>query len=118
MSRAKRASRAEGEQIMNDFRSSPRGNQVTPWQPQRYLAPFLAEGIADAKRRTGLSWRAVARLADRSHGYLILLSQGKRVPSQPTVEALAGVLLFDGEVLSGLRAVAVDREEQRSYWQR
>lgn len=89
---------------------SPGGNRRTPRKPQRFLDPFLAEGIADAKRRSGLSWRGVARLVGRSHGYLILLSQGRRVPSQLTVELLADVLPLDVDILAGLRRVAVQRE--------
>ena len=94
---------------MNDF-TSPRGNRGTSRQPRRFLDPELAAGIVDAKRRTGLSWRAVGRLAGRSHGFLVLLGQGRRVPSQLTVEVLADVLPLDADVLAGLRRVAVRRE--------
>ena len=90
--------------------SPPEGNQVTPRKPRRFLDPFLAEGIADAKRRSGLSWREVGRLAGRSHGFLVLLSQGRRVPSDTTVESIADVLRLDDDVLAGLRQVAVRRE--------
>ncbi len=97
---------------MNDS-SSPPGNQVTPWKPKRFLDPSLAEGIAEAKERSGLTWREVGRLAGRSHGYLVLLSRGRRVPSDATVEALADVLPLDEDVLAGLRSVAVRREGRR-----
>ena len=38
------------------------------------------------------------------------MGQGKRVPSQLTVEELADVLPLDDDVLAGLRRVAVRRE--------
>ena len=89
--------------------SARHGDRPTPRKPQRFLDPALAVGIVEAKERAGLSWREVGRRAGRSHGFLILLAQGKRVPSQLTVEALADVLPLDDSVLAGLRDVAVRR---------
>lgn len=95
---------------MSEMRS-PEGNRRTRRQPRRFLDPELAAGIVAAKEKTGLSWRAIAQLAGRSHGYLILLAQGKRAPSDRTVESLADVLPLDEDVLAGLRRVAVPAEK-------
>lgn len=82
---------------------------TSPWKPQRYLDPYLAGAVAAAKARTGLTWREVARLTGISHGYLILIAQGKRVPSNLTVEAIADVLTIDPDALELLRQVAVPK---------
>ena len=53
-------------------------------QPLRYLNPEVAQSIGEAKNRTGMSWRHIARLTGVSHPYLVLLAQGRRVPSLHT----------------------------------
>jgi hypothetical protein len=54
----------------------------------------------------------VGRLTGISHSHLVLISQGKRVPSDVTVEAMADILPIDEEALDGLRRVAVKKQ----YW--
>ena len=93
-----------------DTDEPPVGNQRTRRQPQRWLAPHLAHAVRDAKEATGLSWREIGRRTGVSHSHLVLISNGRRVPSDAVVEALAEVLpITDGE-LEGLRRVAVRKQ--------
>ena len=69
----------------------PHGYQP-PIAPRRHLDPDVARSIADAKTRSGLSWRRLAALTGVSHPHLVLLSQGKRVPSMVTAERIIAVL--------------------------
>jgi transcriptional regulator with XRE-family HTH domain len=83
---------------------------ATSWKPRRHLPPRLAEAIRDAKLASRLSWRELSRRSGVSHPHLCLIAQGKRVPSQEVVEAIAHVLPLNPEVLADLRDVAVKRE--------
>jgi cyanate lyase len=86
----------------------------SPLKPQRHLDPDVAQSIADAKARSGLSWRQVARLTGLSHPHLILLSQGRRVPSLYTANQIISALPMTLEQAEALRAVAVaDRGKSR-----
>jgi hypothetical protein len=91
----------------------PHGYQ-SPLKPQRHLDPTVARSIADAKNRTGLSWRRLAALTDVSHPHLVLLSQGKRVPSTVTAGRIAEVLPMTPEEQEALLGAAVaDRGKSR-----
>ena len=79
----------------------------TRWKPQRYLDPDLAGAVAEAKKRTGLTWRQLARLTGVSHPHLVLISQGKRVPSDVTVEMMTDYLPIEADALERLCEVAV-----------
>ena len=83
-------------------------------QPLRYLDPEVARSIAEAKARTGLSWRRLAQLTGVSHPHLVLLAQGRRVPSLYTADQIISVLPMTLEQAEALRAVAVaDRGKSR-----
>jgi cyanate lyase len=86
--------------------SVPRGHQ-SPITPQRHLDPVIAESIAEAKTRSGLSWRHLARLSGVSHPHLVRLAQGRRVPSLYTANSIINVLRLTDEQAEALRAVAV-----------
>ena len=83
-------------------------------QPLRYLDPEVAQSIGDAKNRIGMSWRHIARLTGVSHPHLVLLAQGRRVPSLHTADQIISVLPMTLEQAEALRAVAVpDRGKSR-----
>ena len=83
-------------------------------QPLRYLDPEVARSIGDAKNRTGMSWRHLARLTGVSHPHLVLLAQGRRVPSLYTADRIISVLPMTLKQGEALRAVAVaDRGKSR-----
>ena len=85
-----------------------------PQHPLRHLDPDVARSIADAKTRTGLSWRRLAALTGVSHPHLVLLSQGKRVPSTVTAERIIAVLPMSAGEQAALRdAAVVDRGKSR-----
>jgi ribosome-binding protein aMBF1 (putative translation factor) len=85
-----------------------------PQHPLRYLNPVVAQSIANAKTRTGLSWRRLSTLIGVSHPHLVLLAQGKRVPSLVTAERIISVLSMTLEQAEALRAVATeDRGKSR-----
>jgi transcriptional regulator with XRE-family HTH domain len=85
-----------------------------PQQPLRHLDPAVARSIADAKTRTGLSWRRLAALTGVSHPHLVLLAQGKRVPSMVTADRIISVLPLTADEQDALRGVAVgDRGKSR-----
>ena len=91
----------------------PRGNQP-PLKPLRHLDPGVAKSLADAKIRSGLSWRRLAVLTGVSHPHLVLLSQGKRVPSRYTTERIIDVFPMTPDEAEALRAVAIpDRGKSR-----
>ncbi len=91
----------------------PHGYQ-SPITPRRYLDPDIAQSIADAKARTGLSWRQIARLTGVSHPHLVLLSQGRRVPSLHTANQIVMVLPLSASEAAALRGSAVeDRGKSR-----
>jgi hypothetical protein len=93
--------------------SVPHGYQPTI-APRRHLDPEVAESIAEAKTRSGLSWRRLAALTGVSHPHLVLLAQGKRVPSTVTADQIISVLPMTLEQAEALRAVAVaDRGKSR-----
>ena len=77
-----------------------------PTEPQRFLAPHLAQAIRDGKEATGLSWREFAKIVGRSRSHLNYISLGKRVPSLETAELLIDVLNLRGDIADELRAVA------------
>lgn len=81
----------------------------TRWQPQRYLNSELAGAVAEAKLRTGLTWRELAAVTGISYSHLVLIAQGKRVPSDVTVEMIADVLPIAPGALEGLRRIAVKK---------
>jgi hypothetical protein len=86
-----------------------------PQHPLRHLDPVVARSIADAKTRTGLSWRRLATLTGVSHPHLVLLAQGKRVPSLVTAERIVDVLPMTAREQEALRDAAVsDRGKSRS----
>lgn len=78
-----------------------------PWQPRRWLPPDLARAVANAKAETGITWRELARIIGVSHSHLLLISQGRRVPSTVVVELMAEVLPIDPDALDALRDIAV-----------
>jgi len=85
-----------------------------PQQPLRYLDPDVARSIADAKTRSGLSWRRLAALTGVSHPHLVLLSKGRRVPSLVTAERIITVLPMSAGEEAALRDAAVaDRGKSR-----
>ena len=68
------------------------------WQPpQRFLDAEIAASVRRAKERLGESWRFIGRVIGVSHSHLILISQGKRVPSVVVVEAMSGMPFAPGE---------------------
>ena len=75
-------------------------------QPLRYLDPEVARSIAEAKARTGLSWRRIAALTGVSHPHLVLLSQGRRVPSLYTADRIIDVLPMTLEQAEALRSAS------------
>ena len=90
------------------------GNQTAhgnrrPQEPQRYLDPDVARSVADAKTRSGRSWRHHAHVTGISHPHLILIAQGKRVPSRYTAERIIAAFDMSPDEEEALRAVAVDR---------
>lgn len=78
----------------------------TARQPSRYLDPALAKAVKDAKERSLWSWREIGEMTGVSHSHLVLIAQGKRVPSNRVLDAVAKVLVLDSEVLASLRCVA------------
>jgi hypothetical protein len=61
-----------------------------------------------------MSWRRLAALTGVSHPHLVLLAQGKRVPSAVTAERLIVVLPLTAGEKEALRSVAVtDRGRSR-----
>jgi len=85
-----------------------------PLAPLRCLDPDVARSIADAKTRSGLSWRRLATLTGVSHPHLVLLAQGKRVPSMVTAERIGAVLPMTSDEQAALREAAVtDRGKSR-----
>ena len=92
----------------------PHGNQP-PREPLRHLDPDVARSIADAKTRSGPSWRRLAALTGVSHPHLVLLAQGKRVPSRYTAEHIIDVFPMTPDEAEALRGVAIpDRGKSRS----
>ena len=83
-------------------------------QPLRHLNPEVAQSIGQAKNRTGMSWRHLARLIGVSHPHLVLLAQGRRVPSLHTADQIISVLPMTLEQADALRTAAVaDRGKSR-----
>lgn len=80
------------------------GSARTAWEPRRFLESRLAEAIAEAKQRSGMSWRELGRQCGVSHSHLIHLAHGRRVPSTRTVDAIADVLSLDSDTVYGLRS--------------
>jgi ribosome-binding protein aMBF1 (putative translation factor) len=80
-------------------------------QPRRYLDPNLADAVARAKKASGMTWRVVARRVGVTHGHLVNISKGRRVPSRRTVEGMARVLPIEGGALARLRVVATHNWE-------
>jgi len=79
----------------------------SPIQPQRHLAPHLADAIRAAKEAMGLSWRELAVKTGISRAHLNHLSLGRRVPSHRTTEVLVAELDLDEAVAEELRAASV-----------
>lgn len=77
------------------------------WQPGRYLDPEIAASVQRAKERTRRTWRWIAERIGVSHSHLVLIAQGRRVPSRAVVEAMSALPFEDGE-LDRLRGVAVE----------
>jgi hypothetical protein len=85
-----------------------------PQHPLRHLDPDVARSIADAKTRTGLSWRRLALLTGVSHPHLILLAQAKRVPSTVVARRIAEVFPLTPDQQEALLDAAVgDRGKSR-----
>jgi cyanate lyase len=83
---------------------------ATRWKPRRHLPPRLAEVVRDAKLGTGMSWREIARRSGVSHPHLVLISQGRRVPSRQIAMRIIAVLNLDDDTAQGLLDEAVQRE--------
>ena len=69
----------------------------TPRQPQRFLDPEIAASVKRAKERLHRSWRFIGKCIGVSHSHLVLIAQGKRVPSVVVVEAMADLPFGPGE---------------------
>lgn len=66
--------------------------------------------VREAKIRTGWSWRQLARRSDVSHPHLVLIAQGKRVPSRQVAQRIVAALALDGDTARWLLDEAVERE--------
>lgn len=75
-------------------------------QPRRHSNPELAQAIKEGKLETGKSWRWIVKVTSLSHGYLVQLSNGQRVPSRDTVEVLAKALDIEDWAVDRLRSTA------------
>jgi transcriptional regulator with XRE-family HTH domain len=83
---------------------------ATRWQPRRQLPTRLARAVSEAKLASRLSWRAIAERSGVSHSHLVLVAQGKRVPSREVAERIVAVLDLDGDTANWLLDEAVERE--------
>ena len=77
-----------------------------PRKPSRYLAPEIAESVKRAKLRTGASWRRIAKHIGVSHSHLVLIAQGKRVPSTTVADAMSKLPFEPGEFDALMEAAA------------
>jgi transcriptional regulator with XRE-family HTH domain len=75
-----------------------------PESPRRHLDPELAAAISVAKKRSGRTWRSLARLVGVSHSHLVNLARGRRVPSPRTTLAISAVLRLPQHITDGLLA--------------
>jgi hypothetical protein len=86
---------------------------ANPWKPGRYLDPEIAASVKRAKERTRKSWRRIAKWTGVSHPHLVLISQGKRVPSRRVVQAMADLPFEPGEWERLYEAAVVGRGRDR-----
>ena len=77
------------------------------------MDPEIAASVRRAKERLGESWRFIGGVIGVSHSHLVLISQGKRVPSVVVVEAMAGMPFQPGEYKRLLDAAVRGRGRDR-----
>ena len=76
---------------------------------RRHLPVELAARLDEARRRCGLTYTDLSRLAGISLGMAWYVCAGERVPSQEYAARIACVLRLDDETLEWLMAEAVIR---------
>lgn len=82
-------------------------NTHQPHPGRHYPPPDFGPTLTAARTAAGLGLRAAARKARISPGYLCLLEQGKRSPSETTAEALIDALSMTGRAAQTIRDAAV-----------
>jgi transcriptional regulator with XRE-family HTH domain len=82
---------------------------ATSWKPRRHLPPGLAQAVRNSKLTSGLSWRAIAERSGASHSHLVLVAQGKRVPSRQVAQRIIAALDIDDDTARWLLDEAVER---------
>lgn len=75
---------------------SPAGRRGWVEDARQRLSPAVGAGLRDARLTLGLSFRAAARRAGVSAGYLCQLEHGSRCPSVAVADALVDALRLDG----------------------
>jgi len=64
---------------------------------ERFLDPEIAASVGRAKERLHKSWRFIGKRIGVSHSHLVLIAQGKRVPSVVVAEAMKAMPFEAGE---------------------
>ena len=85
----------------------PEGHGAHDESTRRTITPELAEVLAAARRRLGLSVREAARRADVSTGTIVHLEKARRAPSIVVAENLIDAYWLGPREAAMLRAEAV-----------
>ena len=87
--------------------AAPMENTYEPRPGRHQPPPDFGPTLTAARNRAGLGLRAAARAAGISPGYLCLLEQGRRSPSETTAEALIDALNATGQDAQSIRDAAI-----------
>jgi cyanate lyase len=77
---------------------------------RRTLPAYLAEALAAAHTRSGMSYRAAARRLRIDWGYWRRLTRGERCPSVEVAQRIIAALELDDDTAQWLLTEAVERE--------
>ena len=98
---------ASHEPMEHPGSAAPMENTYEPRSGRHQPPPDFGPTLTAARTAAGLGLRAAARKAGVSAGYLCLLEQGKRSPSETTAEALIDALNATGTAARSIRAAAI-----------
>lgn len=88
---------------------------TNPGQPRRtQLDPEIAASVARAKKRTGKSWRWLAKRLGISHSHLLQISQGVRCPSRTVALAMKPLFGDEEEWHALVEAAVIGRGRDRT----